>query len=243
VLGDFDPLAANDEGCALLDQGRLAEGLALLGASARAGIPWALATYSWRQLIRGNAADALALAAAALPACRVWVDQVYGDLDLADASRYQLINARSNLALCGIALGHPASEALAVWEEGVDHGHPESAFYPAILAFREGNSIAAKGAASAIPSSVLAGLRVSFRDDARGAAPWFVEWCGDGLAVLELIASVTCLCGKIANPPCRLFLSGKNHTSLSSGDNLVTVKAEGAQEAEGAGMPASPCRA
>jgi len=187
VFGEFDALAANDEGFRLLKQGRVDEGLALLADSARAGVPWALATHSWQHLIRDNPREALDLAQTALPACRAWIESIYDDPDLVESANYQLINARSNLALCGLALGYPPAEALAVWEEGIGVGHAESAFYPALVAYRSGNSIAARGAASAIPSSVLAGLRVSFRDDARGAAPWFVEWCGDGLAVLELI--------------------------------------------------------
>lgn len=187
VFGEFDPLAANDEGFRLVKQGRLDEGLALLADSARAGIPWALATYSWQHLIRGNPAEAIDLAQTALPACRAWIASIQVDPDLVESARYQVINARSNLALCGLALGYEPTEALAVWAEGVEVGHPESAFYPAIVAYRTGNSIAAKGAASALPEPVLAGLRASFLGDRVEASAWFADWCTDGLAVLDLI--------------------------------------------------------
>ena len=77
VFGEFDALAANDEGFRLLKQGRVDEGLALLADSARAGVPWALATHSWQHLIRDNPREALDLAQAALPAsssvdCAFW---------------------------------------------------------------------------------------------------------------------------------------------------------------------------
>lgn len=138
MFGEFDALAANNEGLRLLNGGRVDDGLALLADSARAGVPWALATHSWHNLIWDNPREALDLAQTALPACRAWIESIYGDPDLVDSARYQLINARSNLALCGLALGYPQEEALAVWEEGIGVGHAESAFYPAIVAYRWG---------------------------------------------------------------------------------------------------------
>jgi hypothetical protein len=187
VFGEFDALAANDEGFWLVEQGQVDEGLSLLAQSARAGVPWALATYSWHQLAHGNPAAALDLAQSALPACREWIGLIQGDTDLAEAARYQLINARSNLALCGLAVGDDPVVALAVWEEGIEVDHVESAFYPAILAYRTGNSIAAKGAASAMAVPVLVGLRASFLSDPLDASSWFAQWCADGLAVLDLV--------------------------------------------------------
>ena len=186
MFGGFDALAANDEGYRLLKQGQVQEALALLGESARAGVPWALATCSWHFLVRGNPGAALSLAEVALPACEQWIGSLEAP-DLADSARYQVINSRSNLALCGLAMGYEPSEALAVWEEGIELGHVESAFYPAIVAHRAGNSIAARATASALPAPVLAGLRASFGANSVEASPWFAQWCADGLALLDLI--------------------------------------------------------
>jgi len=187
MFGEFDALAANNEGNRLLELGLVDEGLALLAASAEGGAPWALATYSWQQLISGNPAEALRLADAALPACHAWIASLWGQEGLANEARYQVVNSQSNLALCGLALGQDPTDALAVWDEGVLVGHSESAFYPAIVAYREGDVAAARARASAVPQPVLAGLRATFLKNSLTSSTWFASWCADGLAVLDLI--------------------------------------------------------
>ncbi|TEX48716.1 MAG: hypothetical protein B7C55_13495, partial [Actinomycetales bacterium mxb001] len=71
--GGIDPFAANDEGFRLLHSGRVEEGLQLLRAASLAGVPWALATYSWHCIENREEVRAIELAQEALPACQAFV--------------------------------------------------------------------------------------------------------------------------------------------------------------------------
>ena len=181
----FDPFAANDEGFRLLYSGRVEEGLQLLQASSLAGLPWALATYSWHCVNNREEVRAIELAQEALPACQAFVVRESANPALADTAAYQLSNARSNLALCHLAAGGDAAYAMDVWRAGKEVGHAESAFYPAILAWRSGDEREADHIVQALPAPVRAGLRDDMDEGVGCSSDWFAAWCRDGLVLLD----------------------------------------------------------
>jgi len=181
-----DAFEANDEGYRLLHQGRVDEGLALLELSALAGIPWALATYSWHFLLSDRPGEAVLLAERALGACEQFTARVQDDPELAGVSAYQLSNARSNLALCRLAQGEGPEQARIAWQSGSECGHAESLFYPAVLAYRSLDNLEARKVVNSLPGPILAGLRASMREGVASGSSWFSSWCADGLAVLDL---------------------------------------------------------
>lgn len=185
LQGGFDPFAANDEGFRLLHSGRVEEGLQLLQASSLAGVPWALATYSWHCVNNREEVRAIELAQEALPACQAFVVRESANPELAETAAYQLSNARSNLALCHLAAGGDAAYAMDVWRAGREVGHAESAFYPAILAWRAGNEVEADRIVQALPAPVRAGLRDDMDEGVGCSSDWFAAWCADGLVLLD----------------------------------------------------------
>jgi len=185
LQGGFDPFGANDEGFRLLHSGRVEEGLQLLQASSLAGVPWALATYSWHCVKNREEVRAIELAQEALPACQAFVVREGANPELAETAAYQLSNARSNLALCHLAAGGGAAYAMDVWRAGREVGHAESAFYPAILAWRAGNEVEADRIVQALPAPVRAGLRDDMNEGAGCSSDWFSAWCTDGLLLLD----------------------------------------------------------
>lgn len=182
---ETDAFAANDEGYRLLHNGQVEEGLSLLEASARAGVPWALATYSWHCLKTSQEARALALAQDALSACQAFAIRESSNPDLSRTAAYQVVNARSNLALCHLATGGDEGYALEAWASGSEIGHAESALYPAVLLWRQGHQPEADRLVERIPAPVRAGLAADMREGIDSSAPWFSDWCRDGMTLLD----------------------------------------------------------
>lgn len=174
----------NDEGSRLVHHGDLDAGLSLLSQAARFGLPWALASFTWRCLLDGDWARGLTEFHTAQDACIALSTRLTGDAFLASTARVQLANARSNAALLMIASGRPLVEAAAIWAADVDSGNVESAFYPAMVAALQGDQSAADELVRGLPISKWLEVRGILREHA-SAHDWYGQWCLSGLELLE----------------------------------------------------------
>ena len=130
-----DPFTLNNDGYRLVNEGKIDEGMRLLSLSAEAGLPWALATYTWQRLREGNLEDTVSFYYKVKEAL---------ELELRDRRHfpewvYQVANAKSNVALALVLLNRDVETALSWWKEGAKLGHSESILYPAVYEFRNGN--------------------------------------------------------------------------------------------------------
>lgn len=176
-------------GYLLLQQGRRDEGLRLVQDAAREGRPWALATFTWNLLKSGEYLRAISLAEEVLEDCRAFVDDTISD-EAAEQAEYQLVNALSNVALCQLALGSSVEDALEVWSEGEDVGHPESRFYPAVVAERQGDSRLADAIVDELTSEERIQLAADMQEGIAESVGWFASWCSTGADVLRRHGSI-----------------------------------------------------
>lgn len=181
---DGDILACNDLGYRLIEAGQREEGLTWLERSARAGVPWALASFNWRLLLDGDYERAVTLFDEVREACETFVRKYVGNSDVGRIAPEQLANARSNDALNRLALGGPFDLALRVWSLGSARGHEESSFYPAIVAHREGRNTDAAVITSRLSATVHRSVLRNMEASIRESQGWFGEWCRDGVKLL-----------------------------------------------------------
>ena len=199
--------ALNDVGYALVHEGRIDEGMAMLEASARQGVPWALATHSWQLLSSGDFARAVAFGDEVMDACVQFVWDNADDPEIGPYCPEQLANAESNLALCRLALGGDPHTAVDTWDRGAQVGHVESMFYPAIVAHRAGRGDEARRIAQALEGDTRDELLATLREGVSDGGPWFADWCRDGLTIMGQLgdpASGGCsACGAVTPPEAR----------------------------------------
>jgi hypothetical protein len=181
-----DIFAWNDLGYALVHEGRVEEGLRWLERSARAGVPWAMASFNWRLLLEDDPARAVAVFDEALQSMEAFVQMNAGKGESSAFAAGQLVNARSNDALCRLALGGPPSAALAVWSAARWSGHAESAFHPAVLAYRSGDADEAGRIVAALSDGQRAEIIDTLTEVTAEGSGWFADWCRDGLALLAV---------------------------------------------------------
>lgn len=211
-----DAQSQNDLGSALVHEGRLEEGLALLEASSRQGVPWALASYSWALLKAGEYARAVSLADEVMSLCEQFVRDAADDAELAPFGLEQLANAKSNLALCRLALGGDYKAAESTWHEGAQTGHLESLFYPAVIARREDRQQAASAIANSLSAEQQREMRETLNELMEGGDAWLVAWCRDGLSILEGSSTAGAICAKCgAAPPVTARFCPECGTGLS----------------------------
>lgn len=191
----------NDLGSALVHEGRLEEGLALLEAAARQGRPWALASHSWALLKAGDYARAVSLADEVLPTCEEFLLDSQGDAEIAALGPEQLANARSNIALCRLALGGDEQVAESAWREGADTGHLESLFYPAVMARREHRQHVVSTVVDSLSAEQRREMRETLNELMEGGDAWLVGWCRDGLNILEGSAPAGPICAQCGAVP------------------------------------------
>lgn len=174
----------NDTGYRLLSDNEIDEGLARLSRSARFGLPWALASFTWYCLKAQEYARGISEHDESIEACTSLTAQLQAHRDLAAVAALQLANARSNTALLKLAAGGSLDEARATWEAGAPTGHAESHFYPAVVAEKQGDRTQADQIVKALSPAVWFDVRQTLREGmAEGG--WFGQWCSDGLVVLE----------------------------------------------------------
>lgn len=179
-----DIFAWNDLGYNLVHEGKIEEGLDYLARSAREGVPWAMASYSWALLLKGDHQRALALFDEVLPAMEGFVQRTMGHAEIAAIAPGQLANARSNAALSRLALGGAVQEALDVWAPGRWTGHVESKFYPAVVALRDGRQQDAESIAASLTGDERAEIIETLHQVIDEGTGWFADWCRDGLTIL-----------------------------------------------------------
>jgi len=179
-----DIFAWNDLGYQLVHQGHLEEGLEWLARSACAGVPGAMATYSWTLLLRDQPERAIALFDRAQPAMEEFVQRSIGQGEVGAIAPGQLANARSNIALSRLALGGTVQEALDVWSRGRWFGHVESKFYPAIVALRDGRRSDAEAMAETLTASERTEIVRTLHEVIDQGSGWFASWCREGLSIL-----------------------------------------------------------
>lgn len=174
----------NDTGYRHVEAGEIDEGLARLSRSARFGLPWALASFTWYCLRSGEYARGISEHDACFEACEALTAQLKAHRDLASMAALQLANARSNTALLRLASGGSLDEARATWEAGAPTGHAESQFYPAVVAEKQGQVEQADQIVKALPPAVWFDVQQTLREGVAEGG-WFGQWCSDGLVVLE----------------------------------------------------------
>ena len=208
-----DALAANDLGLFLETSGFTTEGMKLFRLSSLAGIPWAMANFSWRALLHGNPQDAIDLYNEAAQPLQEFANSDFIDAASAEAVTFQLANARSNVAACMFAVGDDPRQALAWWDAGAELGHTESIFYPLIADFRQRRtenskelweqfsnptqqlddetirlpspSVAARQRSWGLTHEQVGRLTQDLLEGMNCSNPWFVEWCRDGDRLLR----------------------------------------------------------
>lgn len=180
-----DIFAWNDLGYALVHDGHLEDGLAWLERSARAGVPWAMATYNWQSLLNDDVGRAVALFDEVEVTMEAFVQDTLGQGDVGAIAPGQLANARSNDALCRLVLGGPTGAALDVWSAGRWRGHVESKFHPAVVAYRGGDIDQAQQIAATLSEEELAEVSETLSEVIDESSGWFAAWCRDGLTILE----------------------------------------------------------
>lgn len=199
--------AQNDVGYALVHEGRVDEGMVMLEASARQGVPWALATHSWQLLGSGDFARAVAFGDEVMAACVQFVADNADDPEIGPYCPEQLANAASNLALCRLALGGDPQTAVDTWERGAQVGHVESMFYPAIIAYRAGRGEEARRIAHTLEGNTRDELLATLREGVTDGGPWFADWCRDGLTIMgqlgQQVPDGCSACGAAAPPGAR----------------------------------------
>lgn len=209
-------LALNNEGSRLLgsDDARAAE---LLVESARGGVPNALATLTWMALIEGEEDQGRDLVDECLPAVESLVaDALAAHPDDPFNWRVQMVNVRSNAALCRLATGASPDEVSAVWREGVEAGHVESAAFLATIELRQ-----ARGdEAARVVARLTRAQRSEIRTEAQGTLEemeraglrraWFGRWMADVLRAVDLTAPA-----RSSSPPAAA--SRSHPASASSG--------------------------
>jgi len=188
------PHAQNYLGNMLLQEGRIEEGLALLAASARQGFPWALASYSWALIETGDYHRALELGDEVLEVCETFIQYEADDPEIVEIGPEQLANAKSNHALCLLAVGGPLATAKSIWIDGAPSGHLESRFYPAIVDMREGRLDQAQTRLESLSPNERTQVRNTLEDLRTHADEWLTNWCNDGLALLRHPSAGTSTC-------------------------------------------------
>jgi len=188
------PHAQNFLGAMLVEEGRTEEGLALLAASARQGFPWALASYSWALIKAGAYQRALELGEEVLGVCERFIQDEVDDPEILEIGPEQLANAKSNHALCLLAVGGLPATAERMWIEGVPSGHLESRFFPAVLHMREGRLDQAQTQVVSLNPDERLQIRNILEDLRSHADQWLTNWCDDGLALLQSASSTKSTC-------------------------------------------------
>lgn len=182
---DGDLASLNDLGYNLKARGFIGEGLGYLQQSARGGFPWALATFSWTKLFTTQFQQARDLFDDCESACIDFVEECEFDADFGFLAAFQWINAQSNDALCRLALGDNFEHALEIWEAGKEFQHPESQFFPALVAWKQDDPERAAAIIQGLSPQVLHEMRGTLREGAKGAQGWFSEWCRSGQGMLR----------------------------------------------------------
>lgn len=187
-------LALNNEGFRLLgsDDARAAE---LLVESARGGVPNALATLTWMALIEGEEAQGRDLVDECLAGVESLVDELLAARPEDPLNwRDQMLNVRSNAALCYLATGASPDEVSAVWREGAEAGHAESAAFLATLQLRQAQG----DDAARVVARLTRAQRSEVRTEAQSTLnemqragmqqAWFGRWMTDVLRAVDLKA-------------------------------------------------------
>lgn len=188
------PHAQNFLGSMLVREGRTEEGLSLLAASARQGFPWALASYSWALIKAGEYHRALALGDEVLDGCENFIQYQVDDPEISKVGPEELANAKSNHALCLIAVGGSPATAESIWSEGAPSGHLESRFFPALLHMREGRFDQAQAQVNALNLDERMQIRDILEDLRSDADQWLMSWCDDGFRLLQGCSSSSSRC-------------------------------------------------
>ena len=196
-----DAAAMNDLGIVLKSDGFQIEALELFRRSALAGLPWAMSNYSWHVLLQGNPQAAVDLYSEASRALQEMAESSVAERF--DGFDFQLANARSNVALCHLAVGLDHDQALTWWDAGAALGHTESLFYPLIADFRHRKSqaseresihdmvrlsppsVAVRQRAWGLTHEQVQQLKQDLTEGMNCAYPWFSEWCRDGNLLLQ----------------------------------------------------------
>jgi hypothetical protein len=160
-------LAASDEPAAAQQ---------LLRRAGALGHAAAASAFTWHALRAGQGPTGLE--------AREWLDAISAQWEETSPAAVQ--NVRSNLALCALAAGEDSQSALDAWvlADGVDH--PESTFFPAVLALRSGDLTAARTSVQELSPDTHALLEHEFTDERDRSVGWFHEWCVDCLTALAL---------------------------------------------------------
>jgi tetratricopeptide (TPR) repeat protein len=181
AAGDPEGMAALGEG--LMSDGRVVEGLAMLETAARAGVPWSLASVTWHYLKEGEYAHAMSFFEEAEAAAQIFVEQSGQDPQTGNPIA-QLVNARSNVALCRLALGGDAAEAVRVWTAGAPTGHHESLFYPLVVQWVSGERDQAIAGYRALPDATKNDIPDTLGELSE-LGSWPGQWAMHGVALLD----------------------------------------------------------
>lgn len=178
--------AQNSAGYLLLEKGHYELGLPLLVECSLGGFPWAYSNASWHYLMSGQFDLALDLFAECQEACEHFVALNESNDEFGFEVSLQWINAQSNNALCGLAVGDSYESALLVWEAGRLLNHTESLFYPALAAWKMGRKSVALSILEDLDAADIDEIQSIMENGANNANGWFAEWCNEGLSVIAM---------------------------------------------------------
>jgi len=179
-------VAQNHLGDSLVQTVEYELGLAFLTESAYQGLPWAVSNFNWNCIHTEEFERARNLFEVATAPCELFILANDEDESFQQQAAAQWVNARSNDALCSLALGEDPTYALTTWDECAATGHAESLFYPALALYRSGSIEEAKRIVNNLDSEVMGEIRTVLWDGGAASQGWFQLWCEDGLDLLVL---------------------------------------------------------
>lgn len=142
--------------------------------SALAGVPNALASYSWYALRAGNFKDAITLHEES-------IGKVSNSKD-----KYQIANCKGNYALNLFALTNDAMPSIKILEDCLQEREYGAIFFLVVLEHLHGSPERAMEIFRIIPNSEYESIKNTLIDESLNASGWFREFCSQSRELFEV---------------------------------------------------------
>ena len=168
----------NDYAVQLSMSGNLKTAMEHWTKAALAGVPNALASYTWYALREGRYQDAITL----YEAC---IDKIRKSKD-----SYQIVNCESNYALNLAALNSDFAKAIEISKGSMLIDHPDARFFLVMFEYLHGNKERGKQIFEGIPKSSHREIEDLLIEESLNSIGWFKDWCIEGRKVLKELQNI-----------------------------------------------------
>jgi len=158
---------------------KLEQQIECIRVAAMNGLPNALGTWTWMCLTTGQVNEGYLAFLAAWP----HLGNAYPEnTEFGESFAHEVANARSNAALCQLALGEDVDSALEVLDECVSQGATDGAFARAVLLLRAGRDTDAKDYVKNMSTELRSTINI-WPEIEESSVGWFKEFASDVIRV------------------------------------------------------------